>query len=377
MFYLFETGIILPENQHLVIVENVFKCEIKEYVNECKWEFFECIFDIWLFLFVLEIIKWVVFIENHILVHKLFIVFLFYFMYFGILLLLLKVKNFIKATYCVATTEGNKFNWILGKGTTVPIAVPVPVPPVVPIWNEFDLKGVSTPKPNGYCLKGERELNFVAVVTAQQQQAVGYNGLKFGYVICFEWKGERESVGWGTALVPIPAQQQQAPVIIIVKFVCGYVCEEEERDCFDFGSAVTAQQTGYCGVCFNGIVFGLFDKGLLCPKQQRIGIEIGARVCAILQMIGNDNSNDLCGRPQGGLVATIIRNWYFAVLTAQTTDKEIGLIGGLCGFVFYPPIGDIVLSIVDNGCGIYDNGFKGNECEFGAVFTAIQQLERE
>ena len=65
------------------------------------------------------------------------------------------------------------------------------------------------------------------------------------------------------------------------------------------------------------------------------------------------------------------------MLTAQTTDKEIGLIGGLCGFVFYPPIGDIVLSIVDNGCGIYDNGFKGNECEFGAVFTAIQQLERE
>ena len=45
-------------------------------------------------------------------------------------------------------------------------------------------------------------------------------------------------------------------------------------------------------------------------------------------------------------------NGYFAALTAQTTDKEIGLIGGLfgfvCGLVYYPPNGDILSSVGDN-----------------------------
>ena len=77
------------------------------------------------------------------------------------------------------------------------------------------------------------------------------------------------------------------------------------------------------------------------------------------RLIGNDNGNGLCGRPPGGLVTTII-NGYFAVLTAQTTDNEIGLIGGLfgfvCGLLYYPPPGDILSSVGDNGCGIFDSG---------------------
>ena len=39
--------------------------------------------------------------------------------------------------------------------------------------------------------------------------------------------------------------------------------------------------------------------------------------------IGNDNGNGLCGRPPSGLVTTLI-NGYFAVFTAQTTDREFG-----------------------------------------------------
>ena len=58
-------------------------------------------------------------------------------------------------------------------------------------------------------------------------------------------------------------------------------------------------------------------------------------------------------------------------------EREIGLFGFVCGLFDYPPNGDNVSSIVDIVGGIFVNGFNGNECEFGAVFTAIQQLERE
>ena len=103
---------------------------------------------------------------------------------------------------------------------------------------------------------------------------------------------------------------------------------------------------------------------------------MGARVRAVETTIGNDNCNGLCGPPPGGIVTTII-NGYFAVLTAQTTDKEIELFDFVCGLFDYPPNGDNVSSVGDNGFGICDNGFNRYECEFGAVFTALQQLEKE
>ena len=210
---------------------------------------------------------------------------------------------------------------------------------------EYFDSGVKPRTPIVIILKGRKDINLAAFAAETTNGIIIVNFGK-GVIstppapaqtaiwINFGLKGERESVGWGTAVVPIPAQQQATQDIIIVKFVCGYVCEGEERDCFNCGSAVTAQTIGYYDNCFNGII-----------------------------------------APILGAFATIIEERERALLYALNATEFGGLFGFVCGLLCYPPNGDIV-------CGLFNKGLLCPEqqrigIEFGAVCTAIQQLESD
>ena len=120
----------------------------------------------------------------------------------------------ICATYGVATiTKGIRFDWILGKGTTVP------APTATAITIGYNFEGVLTPNPYGYCLNREREkwfLNFAA--TAAETTNDNDNEILGGIppnTYNFDFERERDRNG---TTVPLPT----AVAIVIVLFVIVY-----------------------------------------------------------------------------------------------------------------------------------------------------------